>query len=48
MYGRTFWGAQRTTYVLDAEGKGFEVLPKVKPGELDAQVLAALAKPAGG
>jgi peroxiredoxin Q/BCP len=43
MYGRTYWGAQRSTFIVDAEGKVVRVLQKVKPGEHDALVLAALA-----
>jgi thioredoxin-dependent peroxiredoxin len=44
MYGRTYWGVQRTTFVLDTDGKVAAVLHKVKPGEHDARVLAALAE----
>jgi peroxiredoxin Q/BCP len=44
MYGRTYWGVQRTTFVLDTDGKVAAVLRKVKPGEHDALVLAALAE----
>ena len=43
MYGRTYWGNERTTFVIDAEGVVVEVLRKVKPKEHDEQVLAALA-----
>lgn len=42
MYGRTYWGNERTTFVVAADGKVVEVLRKVKPGEHDAQVLKAL------
>jgi peroxiredoxin Q/BCP len=42
MYGKTYWGASRSTVVVDPEGIVREVLPKVKPAEHDAQVLAAL------
>lgn len=42
MYGRTFWGAQRTTFVIDADGVVRHVIPKVKPATHDEQVLAAL------
>lgn len=42
MYGRKYWGAQRTTYVLDAKGKVAEVLPKVQPKQHDKLVLKAL------
>lgn len=42
MYGRTYWGNERTTFVLDPSGKVVEVLRKVKPAEHDKRVLAAL------
>ena len=35
-------GNERTTFIVDSDGKVAEVLPKVKPGEHDALVLAAL------
>jgi peroxiredoxin Q/BCP len=44
MYGRTYWGVQRTTFVVDSEGKVAEVLRNVKPAKHDEQVLAALAQ----
>ncbi len=43
MYGRKYFGNERTTFVVDSEGKIAEVLRKVKPAEHDEQVLAALA-----
>lgn len=43
MYGKTYWGAERTTFVIDEDGVITEVLRKVKPGEHDDKVLAALA-----
>ena len=42
-YGRTYWGNERTTFVIDAHGVVRQVLHKVKPKEHDEQVLAALA-----
>jgi len=42
MYGRTYWGNERTTFVVDADGKVADVLRKVKPKEHDDRVLAAL------
>jgi peroxiredoxin Q/BCP len=42
MYGRTFWGNERTTFVIDEEGVVREVLRNVKPKQHDDQVLAAL------
>ena len=44
MYGRKYMGAERTTFVVDGEGKVARVLRKVKPGEHDALVLEALAE----
>jgi peroxiredoxin Q/BCP len=43
MYGRTYWGNERTTFVIDSGGRVAQVLPKVKPAEHDELVLAALA-----
>jgi peroxiredoxin Q/BCP len=43
MYGRTYMGAERTTFVVGEDGKVTEVLRKVKPGEHDKLVLAALS-----
>jgi thioredoxin-dependent peroxiredoxin len=42
MYGRTYWGNERTTFVIDDEGVVREVLRKVKPAEHDGLVLGAL------
>ncbi|MBX5443423.1 MAG: thioredoxin-dependent thiol peroxidase [Solirubrobacteraceae bacterium] len=46
MYGRTYWGNERTTFVIDADGVVTDVLRKVKPSEHDDLVLAALGEPA--
>ncbi len=43
MYGRTYWGNERTTFVIDADGRVTDVLRKVKPKTHDDQVLAALS-----
>jgi peroxiredoxin Q/BCP len=43
MYGKKYWGNERTTFVIDRDGKVAAVLRKVKPGEHDEQVLAELA-----
>ena len=43
MYGKRYWGAERTTFVLDEDGTVSAVLRKVKPAEHDERVLAALA-----
>lgn len=44
MYGKTYFGNERTTFVIAPDGKVAEVLRKVKPAEHDALVLAALEK----
>jgi thioredoxin-dependent peroxiredoxin len=44
MYGKTYFGNERTTFVIDAAGKVAEVLRKVKPAEHDELVLSALAE----
>lgn len=44
MYGRTYFGNERTTFVIDAHGRVAAVLRKVKPAEHDRLVLAALAE----
>jgi len=43
MYGKRYWGNERTTFVIDPEGKIASVLRKVKPAEHDDAALAALA-----
>jgi peroxiredoxin len=41
-YGRTYFGNERTTFVIGADGVVAKVLRKVKPAEHDELVLAAL------
>jgi peroxiredoxin Q/BCP len=43
-YGRTYWGVQRTTFVIGPDGRVVEVLEKVKPQRHDEDVLDALAR----
>ncbi len=43
MYGKTYWGAERTTFVIDEQGVVTEVLRKVKPKEHDDLVLGSHA-----
>jgi thioredoxin-dependent peroxiredoxin len=43
MYGRTYMGAQRATFILDGEGVVRHVIPKATPKTHDDDVLAALA-----
>jgi peroxiredoxin Q/BCP len=42
MYGRKYMGNERTTFVIDPEGRVKQVLRKVKPAEHDDLVLAEL------
>ena len=42
MYGKTYMGMERSTFVIDADGNVAKVLRKVKPGEHAYDVLAAL------
>ena len=43
MYGRQYWGVERTTFVIGPDGAIKDVFRKVKPGEHDELVLGALA-----
>ena len=43
MYGKTYFGNERTTFVIDSKGRVAAVLRKVKPAQHDELVLAALA-----
>jgi peroxiredoxin Q/BCP len=42
MYGRTYWGALRSTFIIDADGTVAKVFPKVSPKTHDEIVLEAL------
>jgi peroxiredoxin Q/BCP len=42
MYGKTFMGVERSTFVIDAEGNVARVLRRVKPDAHAEQVLEAL------
>ena len=44
MYGKTYMGVQRATYLIDPEGKIARVFPKVQPKKHDGLVLEALAE----
>jgi len=44
MYGRTYMGAQRATFIIDPAGTIVHVIPKASPKTHDDQVLAALAE----
>ena len=38
-YGRTYWGTERTTFVIDEAGRIAKILPRVKPAEHVERVL---------
>ena len=44
MYGRTFWGALRSTFILDEDGVVRHVIPKASPKTHDDVVLAVLGE----
>ncbi len=48
MYGRTYLGNERTTFIIDPAGGIAEVLRKVKPGQHDELVLQALEQATSG
>jgi thioredoxin-dependent peroxiredoxin len=43
MYGKKYMGVQRSTFVIDPDGKIARVFPKVQPKKHDDLVLGALA-----
>lgn len=43
MYGRKYWGNERTTFVIDREGRVARVFPKVKPAGHAAEIAEAVA-----
>jgi peroxiredoxin Q/BCP len=43
MYGKTYWGNQRATFIIDEQGVVRHVIPKASPKTHDDEVLAALA-----
>ncbi len=44
MYGKTYWGTQRATFIVDPEGRIAKVFPKVSPQTHDDVVLEALSE----
>jgi peroxiredoxin Q/BCP len=44
MYGKTYWGAQRSTFIIDPDGTVAHVMPKVSPKTHDDEVLKVLGK----
>ena len=47
MYGKTYMGVERSTFVIDADGKLAKVMRKVKPETHADDVLAALRRVVG-
>jgi peroxiredoxin Q/BCP len=47
MYGKTYWGAQRSTFIVDPEGVVQFVIEKASPKTHDEVVLAKLDELAG-
>jgi peroxiredoxin Q/BCP len=43
-YGKTYWGAQRATFIVDGEGVIRHVIPKASPKTHDDEVLKALGE----
>ena len=43
MYGRKYMGIERTTFLVDADGKIAKIFPKVKPEGHAEKVLEALS-----
>jgi peroxiredoxin Q/BCP len=42
MYGKKYWGAQRSTFIVDGDGQVVHVIEKASPKTHAADVLAAL------
>ncbi len=42
MYGRKYWGVERTTFVIDEHGRLARVLPRVKPAQHVEQLLGVI------
>ena len=43
MYGKTFWGIERTTFLIGTDGRLERIFRNVKPQTHSEQVLSALA-----
>ena len=46
MYGKTYWGAQRSTFIIDGDGTVVHVIEKASPKTHAADVLAVLERAA--
>jgi len=48
MYGRTYWGIERTTFIIDEEGRIAHIFPKVSvDGHVEAVLQALRSGPSG-
>ncbi len=45
MYGRSYWGVARTTYVIDADGRVAHIIRNVRPEGHEQEVLSLLGAP---
>ena len=43
MYGKKYWGAQRSTFIIDGDGTVVHVIEKASPKTHDDEVLGVLA-----
>ena len=43
-YGKTYWGVERTTFLIGVDGKIEKIFHKVKPDTHSEDVLSALAE----
>jgi peroxiredoxin Q/BCP len=48
MYGKTYWGALRATFIVGPDGKVVHVIPKVSPKTHDEEVLKVLGDMSAG
>jgi len=44
MYGKTYWGVSRSTFIVDPDGRIARVFEKVSPKTHDDEILEALAE----
>jgi thioredoxin-dependent peroxiredoxin len=44
MYGKTYFGVSRSTFIIDGEGRVAHVIPKASPKTHDEEVLSALGE----
>jgi len=44
MYGKTYWGVSRSTFIIDPDGRIARVFEKVSPKTHDDEILEALGE----